>query len=1317
MPDKIPFLEMFPCCEGLGAMCGGLDAATVTSAVVNRETLCMELDVCFARMPATAETMAVAERITAEFGLSDVKIRPDWPHGKKSAAETKGVGRALLGRTIKGTPVPMGSVSLESGDVTVRGQVFEQKSRALQKRGAALVSFSLTDFTGSVRVSKFLRGGEDQSLLNAIKTGDWLTVQGEIVFNRYDGDMTLEPKSIALEPPRRREDTAAEKRVELHLHTRYSALDALADPAETVRQAAAWGHRAVAFTDHGVVQAFPEAWKAGKEHGVQVIYGMEGYFVNDVDDEPVINRASALPLDTEIVAFDLETTGLSAHDDRMTEIGAVIFSGGEIKATFHTFVNPERPIPPEITKLTGITDRDVFDAPDEAAALRAFLDFAGDRPLAAHNAEFDMSFLFAAADRAGLPYDPVYVDTLSLSRILLPDLSRHKLDIVARRLELPAFEHHRASDDAGVVARILEKFIPTLQARGAASLADMGRVAQTLRGGTESRRTRHITLLVQNKTGLKNLYELVTRSHLEYFKRSPIIPKSLLMQYREGLLVGSACESGEIMSGLVRGRNEAALRRLASFYDYLEIMPVCNNRFLVAEGRVTDDEGLRDLNRRVLALGDELGIPVAATGDAHYLEPEQELYRRILLASRKFPDVDRELPLYFKTTDEMLDEFSYLGEADCHRVVIEAPDAITARCEAIDLFPKELFTPTVENSAEDLQRLVSERMRELYGDEPPALVQERVETELRDILDRHYDVIYMSAQKLVARSLESGYIVGSRGSVGSSLVAFLAGITEVNALPAHYRCVHCRYVDFESGHGYGCGVDMPGKDCPICGELLQKDGFDIPFETFLGFGGDKVPDIDLNFSGEYQARAHKHTEELFGRDNVFRAGTISTFKDKTAFGIVKKYLEERGLAVTKAEESRLSLGCVGVKRTTGQHPGGLVIIPQGMAVTDFCPVQHPADKEDADTIITHFDYHRMEDNLLKLDILGHDDPTMLRMLGDMTGVDVRAVPLDDPDTMAIFKSPASLGLPEDDPIIGQTGTIGVSEFGTPFTRQMLVDTLPDRFNTLLRLSGFAHGTDVWAGNIRELILSGVANIDQTIGCRDDIMLYLIEKGMDERGAFKIMESVRKGRGLTDEQEREMRGLRVPDWYIESCQKIKYLFPRAHAVAYVVMAFRIAWFKVHEPLAYYSAYFYRRSQKDSFEADSMIMGLDAARRRIKKIRDNPSSTQKEEDLLVTLEAVYEFYLRGFAFEGIDLYKSDGTRFLAENGRLRPPFVAISGLGAAAAQDLVAARDSGRAFISMEDLSGVCPKVSQTHLEQLKALGALGDMPEESQISLF
>lgn len=1321
MSEKIPFLDMFPDCASLQDSCGGLDKAEVLDVLIERESMTMQLHTWFARMPAPVERTNIEQLLAAQFRLRGVQIQAEYPAPEQKKEEKKAKAKVLMGKPIpkRADITPMNELTLESGNVTLEGEVFAVNSREIAKYGSAVLSFDMTDSTSSVRVSRFLRSDDDQSIVGMIHEGMWLRVQGKINYSKYDEDMVLEPRNIVQGEKVIRPDNAPQKRVELHLHTRYSALDAISDPADLVARAAYWGHPAIAVTDHGVAQAFPDMWKASKKYGVKIIYGEEGYLVNDVDGTLAVHGQSDLPLDAEFVAFDIETTGLHLDTNRMTEIGAVLFSGGEIKAEFDTFVDPHMPIPAEITRLTGITDADVAGAPDEAEAMRQFLDFAGGRPIIAHNADFDTGFMSAACRRAGIPFEPVYLDTLVLAQYLLPDLKHHKLDQVSNRLSLPDFNHHRACDDAMVVARIMDKFLPMLAAQGAKTIGDFN---DLVRGGLkEKRRTHHISILVKNKTGLKNLYEIISRSYLKYFKRNPTIPKSLLMEYREGLIIGSACEAGEVFEAVLRGKSDTELRRIASFYDYLEIMPLANNHFLLDNGTVRSEESLRNLNRRIVQLGEELGKPVVATCDVHFLDPEQEIFRRILLAAKKFSDADKAMPLYYRTTEEMLDEFAYLGPEKAQEVVVTNTNAIADSVEVFELLPKDLYPPKIENSAQQLKDLVYGKMAEIYGENPPELITDRVETELHDILSRGYDVIYMSAQKLVANSLEHGYLVGSRGSVGSSLVAYFSGITEVNSLPPHYVCPQCKYTDFDSGAGFGCGADMPDKVCPRCGAKLRKDGFDIPFETFLGFGGDKVPDIDLNFSGEYQAKAHKYTEELFGSDHVFRAGTIGTLAEKTAYGYVLKYLEERGKTLPKAEMNRLALGCVGVKRTTGQHPGGLVVIPQDKDVTDFCPVQHPADDPNSDIITTHFEYHCMEANLLKLDELGHDDPTMIRMLEDMTGVNAREIPLDDPDTMGIFCSAAPLGLTDDDPIVGKTGTIGIPEFGTGFTRQMLVDTQPKGFDILVRLSGFSHGTDVWLGNAKDLIMSGTATVNQTVGCRDDIMLYLISRGMDAKLSFKIMESVRKGKvkrgGFQDGWVETMQEHGVPEWYITSLSKIAYLFPKAHAVAYVMMAFRIAWFKVHEPLAFYSAYFYRRSQKDSFDADMMTRGLDYTRRKINELRNKPTLTAKEEDLLVTLEAVYEFNLRGFEFAPMSLYESDATKFLIRDGKLLPPFVAISGLGESAAWNLVACRADGREFVSVEELSAACPKVSQTHLEQLRAMGALGEMPDSSQMSLF
>ena len=958
-------------------------------------------------------------------------------------------------------------------------------------------------------------------------------------------------------------------------------------------------------------------------------------------------------------------------------------------------------------------------APKLKDALTAFLAFAGDAPLAAHNAEFDISFIRAGCQKCGIPFEPTYIDTLILAQNLLPGLGKYKLDIVADHLQLPQFNHHRASDDAVPVAQMLTKFFPMLEERGVTRLQQINNEMLKLRplGSKSNRFPKHIILLAKNKAGLKNLYQLISLSNLKYFKRVPIIPKSELIAHREGLIIGSACEAGELFRAVADHKDWEELKRIASFYDYLEIQPICNNRFMLREGAVRSEEELRDFNCTIVRLGEELGKRVVATGDVHFQEPEDEVYRHILLASKKFPDANAPLPIYFRTTDEMLREFEYLGKEKAYEVVVTNTRAIADQIENIELLPKgKLFPPRLENSREDLNRLVWDKVHELYGDEPPKLIKDRLDIELGGILGK-YDVVYMSAQKLVQRSLECGYLVGSRGSVGSSLVAYMSGITEVNSLPPHYRCPKCRHSEFITDGSYGCGADMPDKNCPECGTKYVKDGFDIPFETFLGFGGGKVPDIDLNFSGEYQARAHRHAIEMFGETQVFRAGTIGTLAEKTAFGFVKKYLEENGIQSGAAEIDRLTAGCVGVRRTTGQHPGGLVVVPDDLEIEDFCPVQHPADAEDSDTITTHFEYHCMEDNLLKLDMLGHDDPTMIRMLEDLTGVNARTIPLDDPDTMSIFTSSKVLGFENDD-LLGPTGAVAIPEFNTRFTRQMLIDTQPKDFNTLVRLSGFSHGTDVWLGNARELIVSGTASVLETVGCRDDIMLYLISMGLDPKMSFKIMEAVRKGKvkkgGFQDGWVEAMQEHDVPEWYIESLAKIGYLFPKAHAVAYVMMAFRIAWFKVHEPLAFYATFFTVRAK--AFDAEYCCAGLDAVKRKIREIENNKDASAVEQDLMTTLEVCYEFYRRGFHFDTIDIYRSDATKFTVTEGGLLPPFISVHGLGEAAALDTVEKR-RGKEFISVEEFSMCCNKLSKTHIEQLRALGAFAGMADTSQLTLF
>ena len=1330
MAQKIPFFQMFKDLLPPSELRKKLSGAVLTGVVIDQKEFSIELELAAKEDLSQADVRLLEDMIAATYGFSRVGLSAECEEKKPAGEKREAAGRKktaapkisgiLMGEKIKGKPTPIRDLSLKSGNVTVAGKVFAVECRETRRPGMWRLSFDMTDNTNSVTVQKNLGAKEAEALGKSVRAGMWLLVQGRMEPTWDNKDIQLNPYHLNVIEHAERMDAAPVKRVELHLHTKMSNMDALTDTGEVVKQAIRWGHPAIAITDHGVAQSFPDAEHAagGK---IKILYGLEGYFINNLDDRIAVHGTQDWDLDEEFVCFDIETTGLRVDREAITEIGAVVLSHGEIRDRFQTFVNPNRKLSPEIIGLTGITDEMLRDAPQPAEALASFLQFVDGRPLAAHNAEFDIGFIRAGCRAAGLEFRPTYVDSLILAQNLLPELGKYKLDTVAEALQLPSFQHHRASDDGATVGYMLIPFWKMLRARGIVRLQEINpeMLKMRPRGSKSNRFPKHIILLARNKVGLKNLYQLISLSNLRYFKRVPTIPKSELIRHREGLIVGSACEAGELFRAVADHKDWDELLRIASFYDYLEIQPLCNNQFLLRDGSVRSEEDLRDYNRTIVRLGEELGKPVCATGDVHFREPEDEIYRRILLASKKFPDANAPLPIYFKTTDEMLREFSYLGEEKAFEVVVTNTNLIADQCETIELLPKgRLFPPRLANSHEDLYNLVWGRAHELYGEQLPEIVQKRLDTEMDSILGRGYDVIYMSAQKLVQRSLENGYLVGSRGSVGSSLVAYMAGITEVNALTPHYRCPQCKHTEFLSGHSYGCGIDMPDKNCPECGTKMAKEGFDIPFETFLGFGGDKVPDIDLNFSGEYQAKAHRHAIEMFGKSQVFRAGTIGTLAEKTAYGFVKKYLEENGIAAGRAEENRLTLGCVGVRRTTGQHPGGLVVVPDDLDIEDFCPVQHPADSEDSDTITTHFEYHCMEDNLLKLDMLGHDDPTMIRMLQNLTGVDPRAIPLDDHDTMSIFTSSRVLGF-EDDPLLGPTGAVAIPEFNTRFTRGMLVDTQPKNFNTLVRLSGFSHGTDVWLGNARELIVGGTASVLETVGCRDDIMLYLMEKGLEPKRAFKFMEAVRKnflrkGKPWPEGIEEEMRDHGVPEWYIESCRKIQYLFPKAHAVAYVTMAFRIAWFKVHRPLAFYATYFTIRAK--AFDAETCCGGLDSIKKKIREIENNKDASAVEQDLMTTLEVCYEFQLRGFHFAPISIYDSAATEFKIVDGGLLPPFTSVHGLGEAAALDTVEKR-KGKKFVSVEEFSECCSKLSKTHIEQLKKLGAFAGMAETSQITLF
>lgn len=1283
-----------------------------------------------AALKAAMDAMPVAEPMP-EKPRKNLKVRPA---GESSGYQRPKVEKVadenlILGKLYTEEPIPIRDALGEFDRVTIKGDVFFVDHREItsKKTGKEWVkiAFDITDNTNSIRVSKFMAKDQAGDIVSAIKTGMHLIVQGKISFDSYEKESILEPTAIVKSKKKIRMDNAPEKRVELHLHTNMSAMDGVSDTKDLINRCKAWGWPAMAITDHGCAQAFPLALHVvdGKEADYpKILYGVEAYYVNDAAAVSVVRGDLDGSLDGDFIVFDLETTGLKPATEKITEIAAVLVREGEIKDSFQTYVNPHKPIPPEITELTGISDETVADAPDLPEALDKFFAFMGDRVLVAHNAGFDLSFLKAACKKLDIEREFTYIDTLEMSRIMLPHLSRFKLNILAKELQVGPFEHHRASEDAAVLGRIWVKLLDKLKhEQHASKISDINPLLAGLRakeGGLKNLPRHHFIILVQNQVGLKNLYKLISYSFLDHFYRRPLMPRSELIKHREGLIFGSACEAGELFHAVVEGKPFEELKRIADFYDYLEIQPIDNNRFMIAKGIAEDEETLRDYNRTILKLADALGKPCCATGDVHFLDPEDEAYRRILMAGQGFPDADNQAPLYLKTTEEMLKEFAYLGEDRAYEVVITNPNKIADMLDPIRPIPRENYPPKIEGSAEELETMCREKAKRMYGDPLPEIVQARLDRELKSIIGNGYDVMYMIAQKLVSKSLQDGYLVGSRGSVGSSLVAFMSDITEVNSLAPHYLCPECKYFELHENEGVGCGVCLPDKVCPRCGTPLKKEGFSVPFETFLGFNGDKVPDIDLNFSGEYQPRIHKYTGELFGHDHVFRAGTIATVAEKTAYGYVKKYMEERGIECSRAEENRLAAGCTGIRRTTGQHPGGIVVVPKEVEIYDFCPVQHPADDPTSDIITTHFEYHSIDANLLKLDELGHDDPTIIKHLEDLTGVNAQKIPLDDPDVMSLFTSNRALHYVDDapDPILGDLGCLAVPEFGTKFVRGMVKDTKPTTFDDLLCISGLSHGTDVWLGNAADLVASGIP-LNECICCRDDIMNYLIGKGVEPKLAFQTMESVRKGKGLKPEMEEAMKANNVPDWYIDSCKKIKYMFPKAHAVAYVMMAFRIAWFKVHKPLAFYSAYFSVRAK--GFDASCMIKGdavcLDKIRELHRKDVDKTISAA-EKDTQTTLEVCHEFYKRGFVFEPMDVYKSDATKFIVTEKGLIPPFTSMPGIGEQAALNIVEERKKGR-FLSAEELSVRCPKVSKSVIELLGEIGALGSMPRSTQISLF
>ena len=1202
--------------------------------------------------------------------------------------------------------------SPEQPGVIIKGKTSNYESRET-KNGGYLISFDIYDGSSSINVKAFLKANEYEEVHPKMKGCPPVRLIGTYEYNNFSREFGVIADMIeeTTWEEKIRMDNAPEKRVELHMHTQMSQMDGMTSATALIKRAIKWGHKAVAITDHGVVQAFPEAKKAIKDSDLKVLYGVEAYLSPDRFTS-IINPGDQLLKDVTYSVLDIETTGLSKNTDKITEFGIIKVKNGERLGEFECFVNPEKEIPQRVVEVTNITNDMVKDAETIDKVLPKVLDFVKDTVLVAHNATFDIGFIKHNADQLGLEFNPTYIDSLPLAKELFPHFKKFKLGIIADNLGIEVDVAHRALADVDTLVKVMEVMLKMLDEKGITKLSEVDdKLAGDINFTTLP--TYHAIVLAKDKVGLKNLYKLISISNLDYFYKKPRMLRSILQKHREGLILGSACEQGELFRAIVEGKSDEELEEIASFYDYLEIQPLGNNMFMVRDGTVKGINDLIAFNKKVVEIGDKLNKPVVATCDVHFMDPEDEIYRRILQAGQGYDDADQQAPLYFRTTEEMLKEFEYLGKEKAYEIVVTNTNKIADMCEKFSPIADYKAAPYIDGCENTIRELTMKRAHELYGDPLPEIVQNRIDKELDSIIKNGFSVMYIIAQKLVAKSNEDGYLVGSRGSVGSSFVANMTGITEVNSLQPHYRCPNCKYSDF-TDYGVKNGFDLPDKDCPKCGHKLDKDGMDIPFETFLGFDGDKEPDIDLNFSGEYQAKAHRYTEVIFGKGTTFKAGTIGTIADKTAYGYVKKYYEERHIPINNAEVIRLAQGCTGVKRTTGQHPGGIIVVPVGNEIFEFCPVQHPADDPNTDIKTTHFDYHSIDQNLLKLDILGHDDPTMIRMLQDITKVDPKKIPLDDKETMSIFSSTKALGVTEDQ-IHSPVGTFGIPEFGTKFVRGMLVDTMPTKFEELLRISGLSHGTDVWLNNAQSLIEAGTIKLEDAICTRDDIMLYLIKKGMPPKPSFKIMECVRKGKGLTEEQETLMRENDVPDWYIDSCKKIKYMFPKAHAAAYVTMAFRIAWFKVHIPMAYYTAYFSIRA--DAFDSEYMIHGKEKVINKMREIdAEGNAATAKDKDMYSTLEIVLEMYERGIKFLPIDLYESDATKFIMEEDGIRPPLNSIAGLGNVAALNIQNAHQKEGKFMSVEELK-IRAGVGKSAVELLEKAGCLKGMTLSNQMSLF
>lgn len=1218
----------------------------------------------------------------------------------------------IYGEDVNSLVHPIKDLNQNSKTVAIVGEIFHIENKEL-RNGKILSIMSITDNTSSINCKLFLNDLNKDKILNAVKEGSYVKIKGDVLFDTYQRELTMTISGIRAEVKPQREDTCKKgKRVELHAHTQMSSMDALCSTKKLVKQAAAWGHKAIAITDHGVVQAFPEAMDAGKSNNIKILYGVEGYLVED--NAPVIKNANDESLSQTFVVFDLETTGFSNKNDKITEIGAVKIENFKVVDRFSQLINPQKDISYKVQELTGITNDLIKDKPTIEEVLPKFIEFIGDSVMVAHNADFDMGFMQQKCREQNIEFKNTSVDTLTLARTLLPHMKRFRLNLIAKELGVPLLNHHRAVDDAEATAHIFIKFLEMIQKRGGEKLSDIN----TILGNIDYTKltTNHITLIAKNQAGIKNLYKIVSDAHINHYHRAPRILKSVLEQYKEGIIVGSACEAGEVFQAVKQNKSEEELERIISLYDYIEVMPIDNNRFMIDKGEVEDEEELRELNRRLIEVAKKFGKIPVATGDVHFIDKHEAVFRKVLKYSQGFKVDEEETYLHFRTTDEMLEEFKYLGEDLAYEVVVENTNKVADMVEKVLPIPNETFPPRIEGSDKELRDMCNAKAERIYGSPLPDVVRKRLDRELNSIINNGYAVMYIIAQKLVTKSLADGYLVGSRGSVGSSLAATMSDITEVNPLPAHYVCENpdCKYSYFYEIGEWGSGADLPDKDCPKCGRPLKKDGHDIPFEVFLGFEGDKEPDIDLNFSGSYQPVIHKYTEVLFGEGHTYKAGTIGTVAEKTAFGYAKKFVEENDLNSTSAEVLRLANGCTGVKRTTGQHPGGIMVIPDYKDVYDITPIQYPANDPSCGVITTHFDYHSISGRILKLDILGHDVPTIIRMIEDITGKIATEIPLDDKETMSLFTSTEALGVTPEE-INCPIGCLAIPEFGTKFVRQMLLDTKPKTFAELVRISGLSHGTDVWLNNAQDLVVEGTVEFKEVISTRDDIMNYLIFKGLPPKMAFTIMESVRKGKGLKPEFIEEMKKNDVPDWYIGSCQKIKYMFPKAHAVAYVMMSFRLAYYKVHYPEAFYATYFTMKAE--DFDADLIVKGLDAIKNKMDEITSmGNDATAKEKNMLTVLEVAYEMYARGIKILPVDIYESDAKEFkVVGEKQILPPMIALQGVGENAAIHIQQERENGE-FISKEDLQKRT-KISKTVIETLTIHGSLDNMSEKNQLSLF